>query len=767
MLDQIRKKQKFVIYVVAIVFVLGMAPLGIKSLFTPKPSYGKINGNTVEFEVYNNTIKNSFDNIQQMLSSINSGENRVNMLQQEKRELNTEIRKLNFELEKVAGDSLRMEDLNEEILSLQDILSSNEQMVEQINTQVTQLKENLQPYNVNYDQYKQSGSMSEEERLQLEDRTWADFIGQRIIRDEIKSNRVRVSKKEYNDFVATSYSFLYDENGNLNNNMLNMYFQQTGLTPGQFKENVEYQIEIKKLQDKVTADSISTMEEFEEEYLKNNTKRSALVLALPYYRFKVDSTAVVEADIEKHYNDNKEDYKVDGAVQLKLAHFELKLSDQDKQMALDKITELYEQVKDKPHTFATVARNSSQDPGSAARGGDLNWFARGRMVAEFDSVAFNMEKGDISEPFESQFGYHVIKLDDIKEEDGEQQVRARHILITPEISGETKDKLKTNSQEFVKSVNAKNFDAMAEQYQATVVETPWLATDGSDFQSNGQEAYNKVAFMANSYYNYGFLSFMKVKKPNHISPVLRDKEGNFVVALITDRKVDSFKELNDDLKKTIRTKLENEKKVELANSMLDTFNNSYKKADYAALLTDSLLVKSTLDTVKVKIKFNEISNTTFPKDEVSTDILKSDYQMALKGNATGLRLVRASGSYYLVTLAKDGKDVVADIKMAVNEAKNTNKNSKYLAPINNSAKAVEHLFAASLNEITDINRTDEGNFILKVISAQDADLDKFNETKEADYAAKVEREKESEFNKWYGEKLKAASVVDKRFMAIQ
>ena len=64
MLEHIRKKQKVVIYVVAIVFVLGMAPLGLKSLFTPKPSYGKINGNKVEFEVYNNTLRSSFDNIQ-------------------------------------------------------------------------------------------------------------------------------------------------------------------------------------------------------------------------------------------------------------------------------------------------------------------------------------------------------------------------------------------------------------------------------------------------------------------------------------------------------------------------------------------------------------------------------------------------------------------------------------------------------------------------------------------------------------------------------
>jgi len=178
-------------------------------------------------------------------------------------------------------------------------------------------------------------------------------------------------------------------------------------------------------------------------------------------------------------------------------------------------------------------------------------------------------------------------------------------------------------------------------------------------------------------------------------------------------------------------------------------------------------VKSTLDTVRVKIKFTEIPNTTFPKDEVNTDMLKADYNAAKKSSLEGLRLVRAAGSYYLVTLTKEGNDILADIKMAVNEARNVNKNSKYLAPISNSEKAIEILFDAPLNKITPINYTDEGNFILKVINHTDPDMEKFNNTKEADYEAKVEREKESEFNKWYAEKLKEAKITDKRFMAIQ
>lgn len=59
--------------------------------------------------------------------------------------------------------------------------------------------------------------------------------------------------------------------------------------------------------------------------------------------------------------------------------------------------------------FAVVAESESQDPGSARRGGDLGWFGSGMMVAEFDSVAFATPDGQISEPFETPFGYHIIK----------------------------------------------------------------------------------------------------------------------------------------------------------------------------------------------------------------------------------------------------------------------------------------------------------------------------------------------------------------------
>ncbi|MCC5977314.1 MAG: peptidylprolyl isomerase [Salinarimonas sp.] len=65
--------------------------------------------------------------------------------------------------------------------------------------------------------------------------------------------------------------------------------------------------------------------------------------------------------------------------------------------------------------FADVAREVSQDPGSARNGGDLGFFAAGRMVAPFSEAAFALEPGEVSDPVETQFGWHVIKVEERRE----------------------------------------------------------------------------------------------------------------------------------------------------------------------------------------------------------------------------------------------------------------------------------------------------------------------------------------------------------------
>jgi peptidyl-prolyl cis-trans isomerase SurA len=80
--------------------------------------------------------------------------------------------------------------------------------------------------------------------------------------------------------------------------------------------------------------------------------------------------------------------------------------------------------------FTQLARRHSADPGTRERGGELGWFRRGRMVPEFDRVAFSLRTGEISPVVETSFGFHVIRVDRIR--GAERQ--ARHILIRPEIT---------------------------------------------------------------------------------------------------------------------------------------------------------------------------------------------------------------------------------------------------------------------------------------------------------------------------------------------
>lgn len=85
--------------------------------------------------------------------------------------------------------------------------------------------------------------------------------------------------------------------------------------------------------------------------------------------------------------------------------------------------------------FAKLAAEFSSDPGSRTNGGDLGWFGRGMMVKPFEDATFALKPGELSGVVETQFGFHVIKLEERKNEAGadgkpNEQVRARHILIS-------------------------------------------------------------------------------------------------------------------------------------------------------------------------------------------------------------------------------------------------------------------------------------------------------------------------------------------------
>lgn len=128
------------------------------------------------------------------------------------------------------------------------------------------------------------------------------------------------------------------------------------------------------------------------------------------------SITINESDLKSYYEQNAT--RLSGKEERRASHILINapkdMQAADRQKAKERATALLAQVRKSPESFADVARKNSQDVGSATSGGDLDFFGRGAMVKPFEDAAFSMKKGETSDLVESDFGFHIIRLTDIK-----------------------------------------------------------------------------------------------------------------------------------------------------------------------------------------------------------------------------------------------------------------------------------------------------------------------------------------------------------------
>src|SRR5205814_1617067 len=116
---------------------------------------------------------------------------------------------------------------------------------------------------------------------------------------------------------------------------------------------------------------------------------------------------VPASDIQRFYNDNVQQFQT--PEQVHASHILLKTDGKNEADVRKKAEALLAQVK-AGADFGALAKKESEDEGSKANGGDLGFFARGRMVPEFEMVAFSMQPGQTSDLVRSQFGFHIIRV---------------------------------------------------------------------------------------------------------------------------------------------------------------------------------------------------------------------------------------------------------------------------------------------------------------------------------------------------------------------
>jgi peptidyl-prolyl cis-trans isomerase D len=226
--------------------------------------------------------------------------------------------------------------------------------------------------------------------------------------------------------------------------------QRPPLAPSDFEDGIRRSLTVEKLRASLT-DWLSVPDkELEQEYRRRNDKVKLAVVSFvaDKFRSQVNATdqevasyfdghktdfkipekrkikfllidvdalrakvVVPEADVRRAYDDNIDQYST--PEQIRASHILLKTEGKDDAAVKAKIDDILKQAK-AGADFGELAKKYSEDEQSAKNGGDLDYFGRGKMVAEFDAVAFTLQPGQISDTVKTQYGYHIIKLTDKK-----------------------------------------------------------------------------------------------------------------------------------------------------------------------------------------------------------------------------------------------------------------------------------------------------------------------------------------------------------------
>lgn len=223
------------------------------------------------------------------------------------------------------------------------------------------------------------------------------------------------------------------------------------MTPADFERNVRQSLILDKFRAGLTEWMAIADADLEREYKKRNEKVTLDVVAILADNFKTQVNPT-DADIAARYEQHKESYRVpeqrkikfvrvntaDVAAKIKVpktdveafynehlgqyttpeqvraSHILLKTEGKADADVRAKADQLLKEAKAPRADFAALAKKYSEDESNAAQGGDLDYFARGRMVPEFDTAAFALSPGQTSDLVKTQFGYHIIKVTDRK-----------------------------------------------------------------------------------------------------------------------------------------------------------------------------------------------------------------------------------------------------------------------------------------------------------------------------------------------------------------
>ena len=366
-----------------------------------------------------------------------------------------------------------------------------------------------QTYNIYFQNLYKIESRDSEEELpdnkinELRQEAWKQLLHETLVVQEVKKNHIIVTDEEVYSYLRLSPpvdlqqhpAFQTDGKFDYQKYINSMANPQAATFWASLEPIVRNDVSKMKLQEQIVSTVHVTEEEIKEWFLAANEKIKVGMVNVEDLRFRKPPPKLTEEQLAEYYNQNPDDYSIAKRCALNVVMLEKEPEPSDWESAYNKARVIYDSVM-AGSDFSELAMIYSNDPGSAEKGGDLGWFPKGQMVDEFDRYAFTMKEGDVTEPFRSQFGWHIIKHYGYKEEmdtprgkqENEMMKKAHcsHILIKAIPSQETLDRKYNRLDKFAIAAQKDGFLKAAKDLKFPVKQTG-LFMQGRNIQYLGKD----------------------------------------------------------------------------------------------------------------------------------------------------------------------------------------------------------------------------------------------------------------------------------------
>ena len=368
------------------------------------------------------------------------------------------------------------------------------------------------------------------EKLGLKQKVLEDLIGREILLQEAENRSIKVSDDEVKD--AIMHMPVFQQDGVFNEGLYNRALNYYGMTAQEFEKEKARELVLKSLESIITASALVSDQEVRDHYRLQQEKIKISYICFDPDKVK-ENVKASEEELKKYYEQHKEEFREPEKAKVKYiafdpAHYEktvevtpaeieeyyqtesdqyaepqrvsarqilLKSDKKEKDEEVYKKAEELAQKLKKGEDFEKLAKKVSEDKATADKGGDMGYFKRGDLVKPLEDAAFALKKGEVSEPVKSPMGWHIIKVEDIKESRIKPLEEVKDSVVA-EIRKEKAQQMaeKEAKRAFNRLFKARNLEEFSRETGLTAQETDYFAFGASPQDSKGNEVFSKEAF---------------------------------------------------------------------------------------------------------------------------------------------------------------------------------------------------------------------------------------------------------------------------------